>query len=84
MYVGLPLHPPIPTPLPLSATFRGPRNRWRPSVKSRLTTGGADRKCKNLTAYGSITTVGDESFYEVDEAEKVWGAKMIRRTEHEA
>ena len=45
---------------------------------------GAHRKCKNLTAYGSITTIGDDSFYEIDETETVWGAKMIRRTEDEA
>ena len=44
----------------------------------------ANRKCKNLTAYASITTVGDESYYEVDEPETVWGSKMVRRTEDEA
>ncbi len=42
------------------------------------------RKCKNLTAYGSVTTVGDESWYEVEETATVWGAKLVRRTEHEA
>ena len=42
------------------------------------------RKCKNLTAYGSVTLIGDDSYYEAEEGETVWGAKMVRRTEHEA
>ncbi|EFX00627.1 hypothetical protein CMQ_7629 [Grosmannia clavigera kw1407] len=41
-------------------------------------------KCNALTAYASVTTIGDESCYEVVEPETVWGAKMVRRTSAEA
>ncbi|CAK7218678.1 hypothetical protein SBRCBS47491_003590 [Sporothrix bragantina] len=44
----------------------------------------ASPHCKTLTAYASVTTVGDDSYYEVEESETVWGAKMVRRTEGEA
>ncbi|KAJ9155083.1 hypothetical protein NKR23_g2366 [Pleurostoma richardsiae] len=38
-------------------------------------------KCKSLTAWSSLTTVGDESGYEVEEEEKIWGAKILNRDE---
>lgn len=41
-------------------------------------------KCNTLVAYSSVTTVGDESYYDVEESETIWGAKMIRRTADEA
>ncbi|OAA58544.1 hypothetical protein SPI_06617 [Niveomyces insectorum RCEF 264] len=41
-------------------------------------------KCKSLTAYASVTTVGDDSYYEVEDSETVWGAKLVRRTEDDA
>ncbi|KAK4157969.1 hypothetical protein C8A00DRAFT_39680 [Chaetomidium leptoderma] len=36
-------------------------------------------KCRTLTAYASLTTVGDQSWYEVEEGETVHGAKLIQR-----
>lgn len=42
-----------------------------------------NRKCKSLTAYGSITTVGDQSWYEVEGEETVWGAKLIERDDYQ-
>ncbi|KAH6850285.1 hypothetical protein B0I37DRAFT_413694 [Chaetomium sp. MPI-CAGE-AT-0009] len=36
-------------------------------------------KCRTLTAYASLTTVGDQSWYEVEEGEKVHGAKLVQR-----
>jgi len=38
-----------------------------------------NRKCRTLTAYASLTTVGDQSWYEVEEGETVHGAKLIQR-----
>jgi hypothetical protein len=40
-----------------------------------------NRKCKTLVAYSSVTTVGDESSYEAEEGETIWGARMIRRNQ---
>ncbi|KAL8331248.1 hypothetical protein RB593_001949 [Gaeumannomyces tritici] len=36
-------------------------------------------KCRTLVAYSSVTTVGDESSYEAEEGETIWGARMIKR-----
>lgn len=36
-------------------------------------------KCQSLTAYASLTTVGDQSWYETEEGEVVHGAKLIQR-----
>ena len=41
------------------------------------------RKCNKLTAYGSLITVGNESWYEVEDEETVWGAKLIQRDDFE-
>jgi cytoskeletal protein CcmA (bactofilin family) len=40
-------------------------------------------KCKKLTAYGSVTTVGDQSWYEVEESETVYGAKLIQTNDYD-
>lgn len=40
-----------------------------------------NRKCKSLTAYASLTTVGDQSWYEVEEDEVVHGAKLVQRND---
>jgi hypothetical protein len=37
------------------------------------------RKCRTLTAYASLTTVGDQSWYEAEEGETVHGAKLAQR-----
>lgn len=42
-----------------------------------------NRKCKTLTAYASITTVGDQSWYQTEQGETVHGAKLIQRTNYE-
>jgi len=47
----------------------------------RLTRYKTNRKCKSLTAYASLTTVGDESWYEVEEDEVVHGAKLVQRND---
>jgi hypothetical protein len=40
------------------------------------------RKCKTLTAYASLTTVGDESWYEAEQGETVHGAKLVQRNSY--
>ncbi|KAK3379369.1 hypothetical protein B0T24DRAFT_519700 [Lasiosphaeria ovina] len=40
-------------------------------------------KCKSLTAYASLTTVGDHSWYEIEETETIHGAKLVQRTNYE-
>jgi hypothetical protein len=40
-----------------------------------------DRKCRNLTLYGSLTLIGETSEYLVEGQEEVWGAKMLRDEE---
>jgi len=42
-----------------------------------------NRKCNKLTAYASLTTVGDQSWYEVEDTETVWGAKLIQHDDFE-
>ena len=41
------------------------------------------RKCKSLTAYASVTTIGDHSWYEVEETETVHGAKLVQRDDYQ-
>jgi cytoskeletal protein CcmA (bactofilin family) len=36
------------------------------------------RKCKTLTLYGSLTLIGQNSGYMAEDAEKIWGSKIIR------
>jgi hypothetical protein len=39
------------------------------------------RKCKKLLVFGSLTLIGSESSYTVEETEEVAGAKMQREQE---
>ncbi|KAH8880728.1 hypothetical protein GQ53DRAFT_523462 [Thozetella sp. PMI_491] len=40
-------------------------------------------KCKTLTAYASVTTVGDHSWYQAEESETVYGAKLLQRDDYQ-
>ncbi|KAK4224146.1 inhibitor of growth protein 3 [Podospora fimiseda] len=39
-------------------------------------------KCRTLTAYASLTTVGDQSWYETEHGEKIHGAKLVQRSNY--
>lgn len=39
------------------------------------------RRCKRLVVYGSLTLIGPESSYTVDETEEVAGAVLMREQE---
>lgn len=41
------------------------------------------RKCKSLTVYGSLTTIGDHSGYQVDEPETIWGSRIAKTEDYE-
>jgi hypothetical protein len=40
-----------------------------------------DRKCRRLIVYGTLTLIGSDSSYYVEESEQVAGAVMMRETE---
>lgn len=37
--------------------------------------------CRRLTVYGSLTLIGSDSSYEVEEYEQIVGAKLLRERE---
>lgn len=37
-----------------------------------------DRKCKKMILYGSLTLIGENSGYQVEGEEKIWGAIISR------
>jgi hypothetical protein len=39
------------------------------------------RKCQKLILYASLTLIGQDSGYYVEESEQVWGSKIVRDTE---
>ncbi|KAJ0325899.1 hypothetical protein Brms1b_000113 [Colletotrichum noveboracense] len=39
------------------------------------------RKCKKMTLYGTLTIIGDNSGYQAEEEEKIWGAIISREEE---
>lgn len=39
------------------------------------------RRCKKMTLYGTLTIIGENSGYQAEEEEKIWGAIISREEE---